>query len=262
MEMNKYEPGTFCWIDLGTPNPEAAKKFYAGLFGWTLIDTPAGPDMVYTMAQLNGKEVAALYQQDAQQQAQGVPPNWASYISVANAEESAAKAKSLGGNVLMEAFDVMDVGRMAFIQDPTGAIVALWQPKQHIGARLVNEPGTLTWNELVTRDHQVAGAFYGKLFGWGTQVQEMEMTTYTTFMNGERMGAGMLQMTEEWGDMPSHWMVYFAVADCDSSAEKATQLGGEVKVPPTDIPPIGRFAVVQDPQGAVFSIIKLSNPDQ
>ncbi len=260
-EMKKYPPGTFSWIDLATTDAEAAKAFYTTLFGWEAEDMPAGPDAVYTMLSKNGKSAAGLYAMSAEQQSMGMPPNWMSYISVADADATAEKAKSLGGQVMAEPFDVMEAGRMAVLQGPTGEMFAVWQPKDHIGSQVVNEPGTLSWNELATNDTAKAGQFYTSLFGWTSQVQEMPMTTYTTFSVGERMNAGMMQMTEEWGDMPPHWMVYFAVEDCDASAAKAQSLGGEVGVPPTDIPPIGRFSVIKDPQGAHFTIIKLNNPD-
>ncbi len=257
-EMTEYTPGTFSWVDLGTTDGEAAKKFYGNLFGWDLTDFPAGEAGVYTMAQLNGKDVAALYQMGEEQQAQGMPPCWNSYVSVANAAESAEKVKQLGGNVLTEPFDVMDAGRMAMVQDPTGAVFAIWEPKTHIGAKLVNEPGTLTWNELATGDTAKAGEFYAGVFGWGVEVQKMPTGDYTIFNNGDRPNAGMMPMLEEWGDdIPPHWLVYFAVDDCDASVEKAKELGAKIAMPATDIPDVGRFAVVQDPQGAVFSIIKM-----
>ncbi len=259
-EFSAYAPGAFCWTDLSTTDAEGAKAFYTALFGWEAIDAPAGPDMVYTMLNLNGKPVAALYQMGPEQQSQGMPPFWNSYVSVANAAEMAEKAKSLGGTVLQDAFDVMDAGRMAMIQDPTGAVLALWEPKTHFGSHLANVPGSFSWNELATNDTVRASAFYTGLFGWTAQVQE-EPFSYTTFSNGKRMNAGMLQMTEDWGDVLPHWMVYFAVEDCDASAEKVKQLGGQLRVPPTDIPPVGRFAVVQDPQGGAFTIIKLNNPE-
>jgi predicted enzyme related to lactoylglutathione lyase len=260
-EMTEYKPGTFSWIDLATTDADGAKKFYQKLFGWSTTDNPAGPDMVYTMAELGGKPVAALYQQGAEQQSQGIPPHWLSYVTVANAAETAEKAKSLGGNVLMDAFDVMEAGRMALIQDPTGATFAIWQPQQHIGAHLVNEYGALIWNELATTDKNVATDFYTKLFGWSSQTQEMPSGPYTSFMNGESMAAGMLEMTEEWGNIPPHWMVYFGTDDCDATVATAKELGGTILVDPTDIPSVGRFAVLQDPQGAAFSVITLPNPD-
>ena len=240
--MTEYTPGTFSWVDLSTPDPESAKKFYSGLFGWELLDMPAGPDMVYTMAQLNGKTVAGLFEQGAEESDQGIPPHWNSYVSVTNVDETAKKVKSLGGAVLAEPFDVMDAGRMAVIQDPTGAVLSIWQPKTHIGAELVNDPGAFCWNELATKDTEKAAKFYMELFGWSKEVQEMPTTIYTSFKNGDRMGAGMLEITEEWGDVPPHWAVYFTVEDCDAGAAKAKELGGQIAVEPMDIPPVGRFA--------------------
>jgi predicted enzyme related to lactoylglutathione lyase len=260
-EFKEYAPGTFSWIDLATTDAEAAKKFYTGLFGWSFVDVPAGEAGIYTMFQIDGKEVAALYQMGPEQSAQGIPPHWMSYVSVANAAESAKKAKSLGGQIVMDAYDVMDAGRMALIQDPVGAMVALWEPHTHIGAKLVNEPGTFTWNELATTDTEKSGEFYTKLFDWKTEVYEMPSGPYTTFINQDRMNAGMMKMTEEWGDAPPHWLVYFAVADCEENTAKAKSLGAQILVPPTDAGEVGRFAVIQDPQGAVLSIIKLNNPE-
>jgi predicted enzyme related to lactoylglutathione lyase len=259
-EFTEYAPGTFCWTDLGTTDAEGAKAFYTALFGWEAVDMPAGPDMIYTMLQQEGKEVAALYEMGQEMRSQGIPPHWLSYVSVASADETAAKAKSLGGQVLREPMDVMDAGRTALIQDPTGAALAVWQPGSHKGARLANVPGSMSWNELATTDTQKAGDFYTKLFGWRSQTNQMGETTYTTFLNGERMSGGMLQITEAWGDVPPHWMVYFAVANCDASAEKVKQLGAEILVPPRDIQSVGRFSMAQDPQGAGFTIIELNNP--
>jgi predicted enzyme related to lactoylglutathione lyase len=163
----------------------------------------------------------------------------------------------------MAPFDVMEVGRMATIQDPTGAVFSLWQPRQHIGAEVVNQPGAPTWNELATNDTKAAGDFYTGLFGWTTE--EMEMATgdgsYTIFKNGDRGAGGMFTITPEMGLMPPNWIGYFAVADCDASLEKAKGLGANVAVPPTDIPGVGRFAVIADPQGAAIAFIKLDNPE-
>jgi uncharacterized protein len=259
-EVNKHAPGTFSWVELGTTDAAGAKKFYSGLFGWEIDDVPMGEGRVYTMLKLRGKEVAALYVQDEQQRSQGVPAHWLSYVTVASADDSAAQARSHGGKVLMEPFDVMDVGRMAVVQDPTGATLALWEAGRHIGARLVGEPGTLAWSELATNDTEKAGQFYTNLFGWGLQVQQTGPVPYTTFTRGDRPGAGMLPMTEEWGDMPPNWMTYFGVADCNASVEKAKSLGGNIMVPVTKAPGVGHFAVIQDPQGAVFSIIKFDRP--
>ena len=248
-----HAPGRFCWVDLGTTDAPAAKQFYTGLFGWTAEDRPMGDGQSYTMFHLGGKSVAALYQQDAQQQAMGIPPNWLSYISVESADQAAERTKGLGGTVLMEPFDVLDVGRMAMIQDPTGAVVALWEPRRHIGAEVIEEPNTLAWNELATTDPGRAGDFYGGLLGWAAERQQYGPMDYTIFKQGERMNGGMMALGPDMG--PPHWLVYFAVADCDAAAASAARLGGSVYVAPTDIPSVGRFGVLRDPQGAAFAII-------
>jgi predicted enzyme related to lactoylglutathione lyase len=257
-EFTDYPAGLFNWIDLATTNAEAAKTFYTALFGWTFEDMPTGQGSDYTMFFLDGKEVAALYQMNPQQLEQGMPPHWLSYVAVDDIEAVAAKVPDLNGSVLVEPFPVFDFGQMSLLQDPTGAMFALWQAGKHIGARLVNIPGTLSWNELATRQPDVASEFYSQLFGW--QAEPVPDMNYTTFLNQGRMNAGMIEMNEEWEGLPPHWMVYFAVADCDASAKKVTELGGQVHVSPTDIP-TGRFAVVSDPQGATFTIIKINNPD-
>lgn len=257
-ESPNYAPGTFCWVELGTTDSQAAKKFYTELFGWNFADSPVGPDMVYTMLKQDGKDVGGLYQMGSEMQ--GVPPHWLSYVSVANADDAAAKAKELGGTLLKDPFDVSTVGRMAVIQDPTGAVFALWQAGTHNGAGVCNVPNSFCWNELGTRDVSKAGDFYTGLFGWGKNVQQMGPMTYTSFMNGERPAGGMYEPPPEMGEVPPHWLVYFAVADTDAMVAKATELGGKVIAPPMDIPETGRFAIIQDPQGAAFGIIKLENP--
>ncbi len=260
-ETPQYSPGTFCWVDLGTTDGEAAKKFYTQLFDWEFTDHPAGPDMVYTMLTLNGKEVAALYQMPPDMTAQGVPPYWLSYASVVNADESAAKAKSLGATLLKEPFDVFDAGRMAVIQDPAGAGFAIWQPVKHPGAAVVNLPNSFCWNELATNDVTKAGDFYADLFGWNRDVQSFGPIEYTMFTNGGRPAGGMFAIQPEMGNIPPHWLVYFAVDDCDAKTQKANDLGAKTLKPPDDIPGIGRFSILTDPQGAAFAIIKLENPD-
>ena len=258
-EFTEYAPGTFSWVDLATTDGEAAKKFYSEIFGWDFVDMPAGEGMVYSMASLRGKTVAALYGMGPN--VQGHPPHWQSYVTVANADEATAKARSLGAKVVEEPMDVMDAGRMAVIQDPGEAYFVIWQPKEHIGAQLVNEPGCFSWNELGTRNAKQAKEFYTGLFGWGVQVEDMGGFEYTAFKVGDRMNAGMMEMTPEWGDVPPHWGVYFTVDDCDAIVEKIKSLGGNILRPPADIHNTGRFAVVQDPQGAVFNVIALVNPE-
>ena len=260
-EVTSHAPGSFCWIELNTSDPGAAKKFYTDLFGWAAEDTPAGPDMVYTMLRLRGLEVGAMCALQPEQKAHGVPPHWMTYISVESADDAAAKAGSLGATVLAGAFDVMDVGRMAIIQDPQGATFCVWQAKAHIGAKLVGETGTFGWDELWTTDRKKAAEFYEGLFGWGAKEGDMGgMGVYTEWQNGGQSIGGMMEIAPEMGPVPPNWLPYLMVDDCDATANKATAAGGKLFVPPTDIPNVGRFSVIQDPQGATFAIIKLSGP--
>ena len=259
-EVPTYAPGTFCWVELGTTDSAAAKKFYTELFGWTFEDSPVGPDMVYTMLKLDGKDVGALYQMGAEMTAQRIPPHWLSYISVTSADDAAAKAKQAGATLRKEPFDVFTVGRMAVVQDPTGAVFALWQAGTHAGAGIVNAPNSFCWNELGTNDTARAADFYTGVFGWTKDVQQLGPMEYTMFANGDRPAGGMYRLTPEMGNVPPHWLVYFAVADCDAATEKAASLGATTMKPPADIPGIGRFAILIDPQGAAFAIIKLEPP--
>jgi uncharacterized protein len=261
-ETIEYKPGTFCWVELATNNTEAAKTFYTRLFDWDYVDNPVGPDMVYTMLKLNGKDVGALYQMMADMTAQGIPPNWLSYVSVTSADESAARAKAAGATLLKEPFDVFTVGRMAVVQDPTGAVFALWQAGTHKGAAIYNVPNAFCWNELGTNDTEKAGEFYSNVFGWARDTQNFGPMEYTLFKNGEKGAGGMYKITPDMGPVPPHWLVYFAVDDCDAKVQKASELGATIIKPADDIPGVGRFAILTDPQGAAFAIIKLTNPDQ
>lgn len=258
-EVSKYEPGMFCWVELATKDGGAAKNFYKSLFRWGSDDLPIEGGN-YTMLQKNGKQAGALYEMGPEQK--GTPPRWNSYVSVANADETAAKAEKLGGKVLLEPFDVMDQGRMANLQDPTGAPFAIWEPKKHRGAEVVNEPGFFCWNELYTTDPKRAGDFYSSLFGWTREPMPTPTGEYTIFKKGDAQAAGMMKIPKEMGPVPPHWLVYFAVEDSDKTVEKAKGMGAEVHVPPTDIPNIGRFAVLDDPQGAGFAVIRLERPGQ
>ena len=252
MEVTKHAPGTFCWIDLATSDAAGATRFYTKLLGWTAEEMPVDDGMAYTLLALRGKPVAALYPRH------DVAPHWLAYVSVEDVDASTARAKALGGRVVTEPMDVLDVGRQALLQDPTGALFALWQPRRHAGAAIVGEAGALTWTELQTRDADRAKAFYAELFGWKADTQPMGGTAYTTFAQGDRMVAGMMQMTGEWGDAPSHWMTYLEVEDVDGGTAEARKLGATVHVPPTDVPGVGRFSLLQDPQGAPFAMIRMN----
>ena len=254
--VTKHEPGSFCWPELATSDAAGAKTFYRGIFGWDATDSPAGPDMVYTMLQKSGKNVGALYGLGPEQK--GVPPHWNIYVTVASADQTARKAKELGGKVVMEPFDVMDIGRMAIIQDPQGAMICIWEPKKHIGAEVINEPGTLCWAELDTTDMDSAEKFYTALFGWGAKRsgEAANETPYTEWQRGGNSIGGMMTIPKEWGPVPPNWLVYFMVTDVDETTKKAGQTGGHAIVPPMDIPKTGRFSVIGDPQGAVFAVFK------
>jgi len=247
-----YVPGVPMWIDLGTSDLEAATRFYGGLFGWEFQS--AGPEAGgYGFYMLGGKMVAGAGPLMQPQQ----PVAWSTYIDTADADETAAKVRAAGGTVLMEPMDVMDVGRMAFFMDPTGAAFGVWQPKTHTGAEVANEPGAFCWNELATRDINAAKAFYKAVFGWEGDTNAWGETSYTEFKIGGRTIGGMREMGS--GDppqVPAHWLVYFAVADTDGAVAKVGEQGGQVLVPAMDIDP-GRFAVFSDPQGAAFAVIQL-----
>ncbi|HYV41783.1 MAG TPA: VOC family protein [Thermoanaerobaculia bacterium] len=256
-EVSRHEPGAFCWAELATSDSGAAKKFYTALFDWGYEDLPAGPDMIYTTLKKGDKRAAALYALGPEQK--GVPPHWNTYVSVASADQTARKAKELGGNVLMEPFDVMDFGRMAIVEDQEGARICLWEPKSHIGVDVINEPNSLCWAELDTTDTDSARRFYTALFGWGAKVggEAANQTEYTEWQLGGTSIGGLMKIPKEWGPVPPSWLIYFAVTDCDATARKAGDLGGETIVPPADIPDAGRFAVLRDPQGAAFALYKM-----
>ncbi|MGE5283092.1 MAG: VOC family protein [Chloroflexota bacterium] len=255
-ERTSYAPGTPCWIDLATPDQDAAAEFYGSLFGWTVEeDENAEQTGGYRVATLKGQAVGGVMKL----MQEGQPVAWSSYISVADVDETVAKAREAGGTVMVEPMDVLDYGRMAFLVDPTGAAIGLWQPGRNIGAGLVNEPGALCWNELETRDPGAAKAFYGAVFGWDFADHEMPggMKYVELKLDGNAIG-GMADITGRVPDeVPAHWIAYFAVEDTDATLKKLQELGGTVNFGPVDIP-AGRFGMVADPWGANFAVIKLS----
>jgi predicted enzyme related to lactoylglutathione lyase len=259
-EISGSKIGQFCWFELATTDQAAAKGFYGGLFGWTANDLPMGPGEFYTMLQLRGRDVGACYTLRKDQREQGVPPHWMTYIAVASADDAAVKAAALGGKVIAPAFDVFDVGRMAVIQDPTGAMFCVWQAKKHSGVGVYAEPNAFCWSELMTHDMAAATKFYTGLFGWSAYVTTNPAGfSYTHWrMDGVDFG-GMMALKPEWGPAPPHWMDYVSVTNCDETVAKATSLGGKICYPPMSIPDVGRFAGLQDPQGAVLSVIQLTH---
>lgn len=257
-ERTSYTPGTPSWVDLGTPDVDAAATFYEGLLGWQVPEMPNSAEMGgYRRAKLDGDDVAGMMPL----MQEGQPPAWSSYVSVADADATAAAVKQAGGSVIAEPMDVMDLGRMAVFSDPTGAVFGIWQPGAFAGAARVNEPGALAWNELGTRDVDAAKAFYGAVFGWGFEDQDMgEMGTYTEWKLGDASIGGMMDVSGRLPDqIPAHWLVYFAVENTDAAVEQAKGSGGGVSFGPINIP-AGRFAVVTDPFGAAFAVIQM--PDE
>jgi len=252
----KHPPGAFCWIELTTTDLSAAKRFYGSLFGWTATDFPMGPNDFYSIFQLEGRDAAAAYTMRPEQRSQGVPPHWAIYVSVENADETANRAALLGGKVLAPAFDVYDMGRMAVVQDPTGAIFSVWQPKRHQGTGISGNAGTLCWADLSTPDPARAKEFYSSLFGWRITPGENDTSGYWHIMNGEDFIGGIPPTTYRDPKVPPHWLSYFLVSNCDATANKAKELGAQYHLAPMTLERVGRFAVLADPQGAVFAVFQ------
>ena len=236
--MPEYEPGVPMWVDLSTTDVKSAVSFYSGLFGWQPQDL--GPEAGgYNMMLLNGKMAAGLGPTQGPEQ----PPAWSTYVCTTDAAATAEKVKQAGGTVVAEPFDVMGQGHMAVFQDPGGAYICVWQPGQHKGAEVVNEPNSFSWNELATRDMDGAKRFYAAVFGWGNETHG-EYTEWK--VNGRSVAGGMPMGDHYPPQVPPHWLVYFTVEECDAAAARAQQLGGKLMVPPMDIEP-GRFAVIDDP---------------
>jgi predicted enzyme related to lactoylglutathione lyase len=269
-ERDGYIPGVPCWVDTNQPDPEAAAHFYANLFGWETENVmPPESGGTYLIGRIRGGDVAAI---SALQE--GAPPMavWNTYIWVDSADETAAKVRAAGGNVLMEPFEVMQAGRMAVCADPEGAVFCLWQAGQHRGSRIINEHGSLNFNGLNTRDVAGARAFYGSVFGWQARTfggfEAWTLPAYGDHLEANdpglreriaEMGAAGFEdvvaainpIAEDDRDTPAHWSVTFAVDDADATAAKAIELGGRVIAPVFDAPWV-RMVVIADPAGATF----------
>jgi len=254
--IDRHPPGSFCWIELNTTDQSAAKNFYSSLFGWDPQDSPMGPNDFYTAFNLEGRAAAAGFTMRPEQRAQGVPAHWGIYIEVENADADAAKAKQLGGNVLAPAFDVMDFGRMAVIQDPTGAHFCVWQSKSHHGTQIAHVHGTLCWADLSTPDPKRAEDFYSGLLGWQFIRDEKDPSGYLHIKNGEHFIGGVPPAAQRQPGTPPHWLAYFQVDDVDAAANKAKEMGAKLYLPAMSMEGVGRMAVIADPQGAVFAIFK------
>jgi len=284
-ERDGYIPGVPCWVDASEPDPEAAVDFYRALFGWEFEDVmPPSSEGRYFIARVRrslfdgrGRDVAAVR---SIPEAAPSTAMWNTYVWVDSADEAASKVHEAGGGVVMEPFDVMDAGRMALFTDPEGAAFWILEARQHRGARLVNDPGSLNFNTLNTRDLEAAGSFYGSVFGWQTFTLDGGLAMFTLRGYGdwlerespglrEEMAAAGAQagfedvvasinpIGDDQPDTPAHWSVTFAVADADATAAKADGLGGSVIVPPFDAPWV-RMTVIADPQGATFIASKFT----
>ena len=249
MEVQVHAHGSFRFAELSTSDMVRDKRFYRGLLGWDVYDVPSAAGG-YSLLRLRGQDVAGLHLSEKG------PHGWLSYVSVDSADRTAARARQLGAVIKADPFDVPGIGRMAMLQDPAGGTLALWQATGHAGARIVDEPGTMYWNELVVRDVPAARAFYSDLFAWSTVETEVPTGHYTIFNCGQQPVAGLMAIGQDWGPVEPHWQVYFAVKDCDAGMARTTELGGKVVFGPLDVPKAGRLAVLTDAGHAVFVIMQ------
>lgn len=253
--VDKHAPGDFCWMELGTSDQGAGKHFYSSLFGWVANDMPMGPEGFYTIFRLDGRDCAAGYTLTPQEKGQNVPPHWNLYIAVEDADDSANKAVQLGAKLLAPAFDVFDAGRMAVLEDPSGAVFTVWQAHKNAGIGVNNEPGAFCWADLNTPNRDRAKEFYSALFGWTiTPGEGKDPSGYLHIMSGEKFIGGIPPTPNG----PPNWLIYFYVADVDASSAKAKELGANFYMEPMSIEGTGRMSVLADPQGAVFAMFKES----
>ena len=260
MKVESYVQGTPCWVELGTSDQEAAKAFYNQLFGWSYSDHPMdehGHDH-YSMATMEGLNVAAIYTHHQGMRMADTPPHWDIILSVEDVDATAARAAGLGGAVVEPPQNVENAGRIAVVADPTGGAVGLWQAGAHIGAQVQHEHGTIGWCELLTTDPEAAARFYTGLLDIESETADMpDGTRYTLYMAGQMPLAGTMAMPEEVCRMgiPPHWSVYFQVDSVDETVSKAAELGATIAMPSMDVPGVGRFGFVLDPQGAGFGLL-------
>ena len=260
-EVTSHALGTPSWAELSTTDEAGALAFYSALFGWVDEPQEIGPDWYYHMQTINGLPACSMYRQSDEERSQNIPPHWNTYFTVENAEDAVASITRNGGTVVMGPMDVFEAGRMAMCQDPQGAFFAVWQAKQHIGARIKLEPGAMFWHELLTTDQSAALEFYVAALGV-ERGPVMEQNQYHMLNAGGTEVAGVMQITPDMGEFPPHWTVYFGVESTDETVARAQSLGATVFVPATDIvpfegqPPIGRFAAMADPQGAAFNVFQ------
>ncbi len=254
-EVTAHTQGAPSWADLSTTDETGAIAFYSAIFGWTDDPQPMGEDSFYHMQRVNGLEAAAIYQQGEEERNMGIPAHWNLYFTAADVDSVAEQAVRMGATIIFGPTEVFDAGRTVAIQDPQGAYFFVWQPKQHIGARVKDDPGAMTWHELLTTNSGDAIEFYTTLLGL-ERGETMAPMDYTLLRSEGTDVLGVMQITPDMGEVPPNWSIYFAVKDVDAAVTQAQSLGGGVVVPATDIPDIGRFSVLTDPQGAFFNIFK------
>lgn len=254
--VDQHAVGTPTWMDLMTPDLEKARAFYGALFGWKFVIGPKETHY-YTMCQVDGRNVAGMGERPSDAP---LPPAWSLYFEVDDIDAYASRVRKHGGHVGLGPMNVMEQGRLALCSDPTGAHFGLWQSKRHHGAQRVGEPGSMAWHEAYTRDATRARDFYAAVFG--LEPRKLEGMEYWTMHKGPHPVAGVSEMNgRQPASAPPHWLNYFAVADTDAAVKKVTELGGRVQLQPMDTP-YGRLAVVADPAGATFAIIRLTLPAQ
>jgi predicted enzyme related to lactoylglutathione lyase len=251
--IDKHPDGSFCWMELSTSDPAAAKQFYSSLFGWEIHDQDMGPAGTYTIFRMKGRDCAAAIQL----QSAGVPPHWMLYISTSDVDEASKRVTELGGKVVMGPFDAGEFGRMSIIQDPEGAHFSLWQARKSSGIGIAGEAGAFCWADLMTRDREAARKFYTGLFGWKpTPGKDKPESGYWHIENGDQMIGGIPPEEAMRPGMPPHWSIYYQVANCDATTAKAQGLGAQVFLSPTKIEGAGVMSVIADPQGAVFALFE------
>ena len=249
-QRTSYDPGTFCWVDLSTVDPGASVEFYRRVFGWT-ADRQEGTG--YVIFQNDGAAVAGLMEITDEQRSRGVPPFWNTYVTVQDADATAARVAELGGSVHVEPFDIETTGRTAVVADPQGAVFMLWQPGDFAGAELVNAERAWAWNDLQTSDVEGAIAFYPELLGWEIAEVPGSGGQYFAISNGGRRIGGVMPAAA--GTSRPYWAVYFGVHSAGAALEHVEAAGGERLAGPVDVP-AGRFAVASDPLGAPFSVVE------
>lgn len=251
-----FEPGTPCWADVLVDDLDAARRFYGDLFGWTFEDLPAEAGG-YVMASKDGHVVAGAMAKNPDDP--GQVNAWTLYLATDDVDAATKRAAAAGGVFFLGPMDVLDVGRIAVGADPAGAAYGLWQAKAHTGADLVGEPGALCWAETMSRNYAASKAFYSALFGYHLQEigeGDFHYSVASLDRTGPVGGIGEIPAAAP-AEVPSHWMVYFAVESCDDAARRVVELGGSVVQPPFDTP-YGRMALVAGPQGETFSVMRLA----